>query len=94
MAKKRIHLALRKVQVGRGDGWRVWTESLGCCCGGYVQQSGVSVEIKKCNSRGLCARSVSRASQKQGNDMERTRGHGVGDELSEGILPEASRVVR
>ena len=42
MAKETIDRALRRVQVGRGDGWRVWTESLDCCSCGYALEAGVS----------------------------------------------------
>ena len=68
MAKEKIHRALRRVQVGRGDGWRVWTESLDCCCCDYAQEAGVSMAIEDCNSLGLYVRLVSSARQKQRND--------------------------
>jgi hypothetical protein len=76
MVKKKIHRALRRVQVGRGDGWRVWTESLGCCCCGYAQEAGVSMAMKDCNPIGLCVGLVSSARQKERNEKERTVGHG------------------
>jgi hypothetical protein len=76
MTKKKIHRALRRVQVGQGGGWRVWTESLDCCCCGYAQEAGVSVAIEDCSSLGLCVRLVSSARQEQRNETERTRGHG------------------
>ena len=58
MAKKRIHraLRLRRVRVGRGDGWRVWTGSLGWCCSGCAQEAGVSMARLDCSSLGLWVR--------------------------------------
>jgi hypothetical protein len=58
MAKKKIHRALRRVQVGRGDGWRVWTELLDCCCCDYAQEAGASMAIEYCNSLGLHMREI------------------------------------
>jgi hypothetical protein len=89
MANKKTHRAPRRVQVERGDGWLVWTESLDCCCCGYAQEAGVLMAIEDCDSLGLCVRLVSGARQKQRNEKERTRGHGGGDESSKGYLPEA-----
>lgn len=76
MAEKKIHRALRRVQVGQGDGWRVWTESLDYCCCDYAQEAGVSMAIEDCNSLGLCVGLVSGARQKQKDEKERTRRHG------------------
>lgn len=70
MAKEKIHGALRRVQVGRGDGWRVWRESLDCCFSGYAQDARVSM-VGDCNSlHELCVRVVSSANRSQ--EMERS----------------------
>lgn len=70
MARRRIHRALRRVRVGRGDGLRVWTESLGWCCSGCAQEAGVSMAMQDCSSLGLWVRLVSGARQKQRYEEE------------------------
>ena len=97
MAKKKVHSAPRRVQVGRGDGWRVWTESLDCCCCccGYAQGAGVSMAIEDCDSLelGLWVRLVSSARQKQRNEKGRTRGHGEETNRTADVYQMVSSVV-
>jgi hypothetical protein len=95
MAKNKTHRALRRVQVGRGDGWLVWTESLDCCCCGYAQEAGASMAIEECNSLGLCVRLVSSARQEQRNEKERTGGsHGEETSRRKDIYQRLSSGVR
>lgn len=69
MAKGKIcDGALRRVRVGRGDGWRVWTGLLGCCSCGSAQDAGVSravAEAEERKSYELCMRSVSGANRRR-----------------------------
>ena len=72
MEKKIIHrAALRRVQVGRRDGWRVWTEWLDCCCGGCAHKVGVLIAIEACNLIRLCVRSVSEQCLTESRGMKR-----------------------
>lgn len=59
MAEKNVHLALRRVHVGRGDGWRVWMGLLDCCYCVCARDVDVSMAIEDWSSLGLCVRLVS-----------------------------------
>ena len=96
MGKKMIHrAALRRVQVGWGDGWRVWTEWLDCCCGGCAHEVGVLMAIEACNLIGLCEIGERAQCQTESRGMKRdvpTMWRRVVEKVSSGGFLRKSRV--